>query len=320
MENTSLAPLSEFLQHLRIDRGSSPLTLSAYETDLRNFQKFLEQERSTEAIHASREDIQAWLMALGDPQSSNCVAAATSMRRKASAVRQFYLFLIREERITEDPTRGWTLPKRNQELPKVLERDQLERLLEQAHSGLPYSEHKKNELKEALRARDRAMMILLYASGLRASELVGLNLSSIQLESHLLLIRGKGGKERITPFAHEAGKILETYLRQHRAILLGAQSVSETAVFLNHRGTRLSRQWLWKTLKDLCVFAGISSEISPHWLRHSFATHLLQAGMNLRSLQLLLGHADLATTQIYTHVNTPRLKEVHRQFHPRGGS
>ena len=312
--------LTLFLQHLKIDRGVSPLTVSAYQSDLRVFFDFLVQERGKTWNTATREDLAHWLQEMGNSESRYWIESVSSVRRKASAVRQFFQFLLREERLTDDPCEGWQLPQKKNPLPEVLQASELERLLASVQEGLPYSEHKRAELRLALRARDRAMMILLYASGLRASELVGLNLQEIQLEASLLLIRGKGQKERIVPFAPEAGVLLTDYLSHHRAQLLEPSRPSENSVFLNHRGSRLSRQWLWKTLKDLCIQAGIRGAISPHWLRHSFATHLLQAGMNLRSLQLLLGHSDLSTTQIYTHVQSPELKRVHRQFHPRGGS
>ncbi|MGE0617075.1 MAG: tyrosine-type recombinase/integrase, partial [Bacteriovoracia bacterium] len=210
--------------------------------------------------------------------------------------------------------------KADRRLPKSLSMADIEALLKCAHAGLPYDvgvKDKENAEKVAgaLRARDRAMIFILYATGLRVSELVGLSLPAIDGANAYLRVIGKGGKERVVPFAPAAGEVLHEYLEHHRAHLVRSPTPQ---VFLSQRGEGLTRQAFWKTLKRLAVVAGISAPISPHVLRHSFATHLLQSGMNLRSLQMLLGHSDLSTTQIYTAVAPDHLKQVHRKHHPRG--
>src|SRR6185312_13085227 len=184
--------------------------------------------------------------------------------------------------------------------------------------GIPYSVANE-EVLSALHARDEAMVYLLYATGLRVSELVGLKVQSIEIEQGYLRVRGKGDKERITPFAPVAGEKLQVYLSKYRPLLAAHSKERTELVFLTHMGKPISRVSFWKNLKTLALQAGISTSLSPHSLRHSFATHLLQSGMNLRSLQTLLGHADLSTTQIYTRVTPEHLKSVNRKFHPRGG-
>lgn len=211
-----------------------------------------------------------------------------------------------------------SLPKK---LPKYLTLQNVQELLAAADEGIGYQIEDEAFLA-ALHARDAAMVYLLYATGLRVSELVGLRLRNVEIEQGYVRVRGKGDKERIAPFAPIAGEKLHTYIQNHRKFLEAKTPLSgerNEFVFLNRDGKPLTRQSFWKNLKTLALQAGISSTLSPHVLRHSFATHLLQSGMNLRSLQTLLGHADLSTTQIYTHVSPEHLKTTHRKFHPRGG-
>ncbi len=210
----------------------------------------------------------------------------------------------------KNPTDLLKSPKQPQCLPKFLTQEQVGSLLLITETGIPYRENH----EKALHTRDRAMVYLLYATGLRVSELVGLTTHDLDLAMSYLRVKGKGEKERITPFAPVAGKHLALYLEEHRPRLHPATD----HFFLNERGFALTRQAVWRILKSLALQAGISAPLSPHVLRHSFATHLLQSGMNLRSLQMLLGHSDLSTTQIYTHVTPEHLKAAHRKYHPRG--
>ncbi|HAR43973.1 MAG TPA: site-specific tyrosine recombinase XerD, partial [Bdellovibrionales bacterium] len=238
--------------------------------------------------------------------------SASSVARKTSAIRQFFLYCVRDLALKENPADRLETPRKPQRLPKFLSNEQVVLLLAAADDGIPYPD----ALGEHLRARDRAMLYLLYASGLRVSELVGISVHDFDLSLGYLRITGKGDKQRITPFTPVAGERLREFLEGHRPAL----KPQTDHVFVNYRGQALTRQAFWKILKLLASQAGLTPDISPHVLRHSFATHLMQSGINLRSLQVLLGHSDLSTTQIYTHVTPAYLKSAHRKFHPRGGS
>lgn len=296
--------IQSFLEASRIDRGASDRTIEAYKRDLGQFAESLPKGLAPEKIEASHlHDYIAKLHQEGQKPAS--------IARKISALRQFFKFCCLEKRLHENPAENLEAPKQAKRLPKNLSNDEVTQLLAAADTGLTYSHA---EVAEALKARDRAMVYILYATGLRISELTGLTPHEIDLEMSYLRVKGKGGKERIAPFATIAGDHLRTWIESHRAILKPATD----HVFVNHRGLALTRQSVWKTLKELALLAGISTELSPHKLRHSFATHLLQSGMNLRSLQMLLGHSDLSTTQIYAHVTPEHLKSAHKKYHPRG--
>jgi integrase/recombinase XerD len=304
---TDAIPL--FLEALRVDRGASAKTLQAYGADLRQFAEGLPSPTIT-VSDVAREHIEKHVGVLAS-------AKASSVARKLSALRQFFKFCCRELGLEQNPSERIASPRQGARLPKALNAAQIGKLLAAADTGLPYE----GERADALRARDRAMIYLLYATGLRATELASLSLHEIDLEQGYCRVKGKGSKERIAPFADAAGEPLRAYLKLRPQ--LGPKS---DAVFLHHAaggrntGRALSRQDLWLTIKRLAASAGIPEKsVSPHVLRHSFATHLMQSGMNLRSLQTLLGHADLATTQIYAHVSPEHLKATHRKFHPRGG-
>jgi integrase/recombinase XerD len=230
-----------------------------------------------------------------------------------SSLRQFFKFCCVERGMKTNPAEHLRSPSIPKRLPKHLSSEEVTALLTSVETGLPYS----GALGDALRTRDCAMIYLLYATGLRVSELVGLAVHELDLEMGYLRVRGKGGKERIAPFADVAGDRLRAYIDQSRPGLGGSKA--QNALFLGLRGEPLTRQAFWKTLGQIARLAEIRKPISPHVLRHSFATHLLQSGINLRSLQILLGHSDLSTTQIYTHVTPEHLKKAHRRFHPRGG-
>lgn len=232
---------------------------------------------------------------------------ATSIARKASALRQFFKFCCLERGLQKNPCEHLQSPSPETKLPQSLSVDEITALLRAADTGLPATQ-------PAAQARDRALVYVLYATGLRISELVGLCLDQIDLAEGLIRVKGKGSKERIALIAPLAGEKLLNYLESFRDSFKPLSS----HLFLNCRGTPLSRQAVWKTLKKLAVHAGISTTLSPHLLRHSFASHLLQSGIPLRSLQLLLGHSDLSTTQIYTHLAPEHLQTAHRRFHPRG--
>jgi integrase/recombinase XerD len=296
--------IQTFLEARRIDRGASDRTIEAYKRDLEQFVASLPAGIQPEKITADHlNDFIARLH--GENQKPASIA------RKISALRQFFKFCCLERRLVDNPAENLEAPRQAQRLPKNLTTDEVTKLLAAADTGLSYQSDAR---ADALRARDRAILYLLYATGLRISELTSLTPHEIDLQMGYLRVKGKGGKERIAPFAAVAGEHLRTWIETHRATL----SPATDHVFINHRGFALTRQSVWKTLKELALQAGISTTLSPHKLRHSFATHLLQSGMNLRSLQMLLGHSDLSTTQIYAHVTPEHLKSAHKKYHPRG--
>lgn len=293
--------IESFLQSKRLDEGSATQTLQAYRQDLIQFKAFVELK--SHAVDSVA--VEGFVESLSRSQM-----AASSLARKVSCLRQFFKFCILEKKLTENPAENLPTPRQVEKLPKNLSTEEVETLLRVTDRGLPYTGRR----AEAFKARDRAMIYLLYASGIRVSELTGLLMTDMDLELGILKVKGKGEKERIAPFAPAAGKFLDLYVKEHR----GSLATEDAHLFVSSRGEGMTRQACWKIVKQLAFHAEIQGELSPHVLRHSFATHLLQAGMNLRSLQLLLGHSDLATTQIYTHLNSEHLKEVHRKFHPRG--
>lgn len=302
-----------FLDSCKIDRGSSTNTISAYRTDLDQFTDFLPKKKDTPIESITESDVHEYLRSLHEQKVKN-----TSVARKLSALRQFFKFAMIELDAVTNPTEQILSPKAAKRIPKALTTDAVQKLLQATWEGLPYSEN----IRPALVLRDRAMVVLLYATGLRASELVNLTTQEIDLTASYVRVRGKGGKERIVPFARAALDALDLYFEKGRPELIREklrQGENTERVFLSRRGEGLTRQSFWGTLKDLAQLADIDLDLSPHRLRHSFATHLLQAGMNLRSLQALLGHSDLSTTQIYTQVTPEHLKDLHKKYHPRGG-
>ncbi len=297
--------MEDFLQCQRIDRGMAELTLSAYRTDLSQFSQWLQDHAIVSSLSDLKsQDIHEFLKFLSSLQLK-----PTSLARKTSALRQFFKFCVLEKGFEQNPTENLETPQLSNHLPHFLSIAQVDQLLEKVKEGLPYT----GPQAQALRARDQAMVYILYATGTRVSELLQLTPHQLDLEQGYIKVQGKGSKERIAPFAPIAGDILWSYLQRWRAYL----NPKSDCLFLNHRGEPISRQALWKILKALAEQAQIS-HLSPHTLRHSFATHLLQSGIQLRSLQMLLGHSDLTTTQIYTHITPAHLKEAHRKFHPRG--
>jgi len=293
----------DFLAYLELERGLSRNTLEAYRSDLLQFGEFLARRRIEPqlAVHGELAD---FLTELARGDERHPPVAATTLARKVACLRSFYRHLRREGVIEHDPTADLRGPRKPQRLPRVLSRDEVARLLAAPRGAEP------------LALRDRALLELMYACGLRASEAVGLELADLDLEEGILCARGKGSKERLVPIGRQALAALAGYFRAGRGQLLDG-SATQTHVFVNRRGGTLTRQGLYKIVRAHALSAGLEQRMSPHTLRHSFATHLLAGGCDLRSLQEMLGHADLATTQVYTHLSAERLKDAYFSAHPR---
>ena len=290
--------LDAYLDHLRVERGLARNTLEAYSRDLTEFVRWVEENLGRPLRDLKEEDVRFYF--LGKKQRG---MSARSLRRKASSLRGLYRFLQKEGYVDEDPTQLLEVPRLGVPLPRDLTLDEVDRLLAQPDSA------------EALGIRNQAMLELLYATGLRVSELLGLRLQDLNLEVGYVVAYGKGKKERLVPVGEVALEKLKEYLNSVRPGLV--KSGRAPYLFLNRSGNRLSRQGFWKLLNRYALQAGISSPVTPHVLRHSFATHLLERGADLRSVQLMLGHASISTTQIYTHLNRERLKQIYESHHPR---
>ncbi|MGZ4134479.1 MAG: site-specific tyrosine recombinase XerD [Tumebacillaceae bacterium] len=290
--------IERFIHYLAVERGLAMNTLESYQRDLIGYVKFLQKNGISDLNQTRRANIISYLAEL----QRNGRATSTISRNLAS-MRAFYGFMLRDGLIDGDPTTNLESPKIEKRLPKVLTVDEVESLLEGPDGG------------SVAGIRDKAMLELLYATGIRVSELVALNISDVNLNMGFLKCYGKGSKERIIPLGTMALKTVSDYVMRSRVKLLRDQS--EESLFLNHHGQRLSRQGFWKIIKKYAHAARIEKEITPHTLRHSFATHLLENGADLRSVQEMLGHADISTTQIYTHLTKSRLKEVYAKTHPR---
>jgi integrase/recombinase XerD len=290
--------IDRFIDTLWSEAGLSANTLDAYRADLVAFSRWL-TARQTSLADAGRETLQQYL--------ASGLAQAASPRTRArtlSSLRRFYRYLLRESRVASDPTAEIAAPSLGRPLPKSLTEQEVEALLNQPDPAT------------ALGSRDRAMLEVLYATGVRVSELVGLTLDQVNLAAGVVRVTGKGNKERIVPLGEEAVQQLTQYLGAARPSLAGRSGTA--ALFPTARGAAMTRQAFWHNIKRYAQQAGIRSALSPHTLRHAFATHLLNHGADLRVVQMLLGHADLSTTQIYTQVARERLKQLHHQHHPRG--
>jgi len=296
------ALLLDFLAYLEFERGLSRNTLTAYRTDLLQFGAFL-AERGKSATDAGGADVAEFLAGLATGEGDRPACSAATLNRKAACLRSFYRHLRRGELIDSDPTADVRPPKKGRTLPKVLGYSEVKRLLDSVAGSAPAD------------LRDRAILEVMYGCGLRASETIGLETGSIDLKRGFLQAHGKGSKERIVPLGREAAAALKRYLRSGRPALAAGADVR--ALFLNQRGGALSRQGLYKVIQGRARDVGLAERMSPHTLRHSFATHLLSGGCDLRSVQEMLGHADVATTQIYTHLSADRIKEVYFDAHPR---
>jgi integrase/recombinase XerD len=300
LNTTQLDPLIDrFCDHLWLEDGLAQLTLAAYRRDLLAFGNWLKQSRARELNAAVAGDIEAYL-AWRFAQHAQPRSAA----RYTSSLKRFYRYLLRESLIAADPTLNLDSPKLPRSLPKSLTEADVERLLDSANADTPLS------------LRDRAMLETLYATGLRVSELVGLKLTALNINDGVLRVTGKGNKDRLVPLGEEAVAWLRRYLADARPLLM-EKNLSD-AVFVTARGDSMTRQAFWYLIKRRARAAGIERPLSPHTLRHAFATHLLNHGADLRVVQMLLGHSDISTTQIYTHVARERLKQLHAAHHPRG--
>ncbi|MBO1306751.1 site-specific tyrosine recombinase XerD [Enterococcus sp. 669A] len=291
--------IKEYLHYLTIERGLSVNTRASYERDLRQYLTFLTEKEVKDWQDVDRYTVVDFLAILSDEGK-----ASTTITRMISSLRRFHQFLRQERYTDHDPMQHIESPKKAQKLPQTLSLAEVERLI-----AAP-------DTSTTLGIRDRAILEVMYATGLRVSELIGLKLGDIHLEMGLLQTIGKGDKERIVPLGDYAIHWLERYLSEARP-LLTKKNQSEPHLFVNNHGKGLSRQGIWKNLKQIVIKAGITKDVTPHTLRHSFATHLLENGADLRTVQELLGHADISTTQIYTHITKRRMTEVYKEFFPR---
>lgn len=293
--------LLEFLAYLELERGLSRNTLNAYRTDLLQYGDYL-REREIDPLEIRAAGMAEYVADLTEGHDGHTLAPST-VHRKTAALRSFYKHLRREDLVSEDPTAGLATPRRSKKLPNVLNQAEVARLL-----ATPAGD-------SAQAYRDRAILEVMYACGLRASEVIELEMTDIDTYEGMLRARGKGSKERIVPLGRQAIAALEGYLRAGRPELVKGRS--EKALFVNFRGRRLTRQGLYKIVQGHAKTAGLDGRMSPHTLRHSFATHLLAGGCDLRAVQEMLGHADVATTQMYTHLTGQQLRDVYYASHPR---
>jgi integrase/recombinase XerD len=291
--------LDQFLHYLIVEKGLSKNTIDAYSHGLNRFLDSLRKKEIQEMPSVSKFDVRAFLLALRKQGLST-----KTVLRNLVAIRTFFQFLIQEGILEANPIEELESPKIAKTLPEILTLKEVEQLLEQPNPQTP------------LAIRDRAMLEVLYATGMRVSELTHLPINQVNLEGGYVLVFGKGSKERIIPLGSEAMKWVALYLKAARERL--AKGKESPFLFINRSGRGMSRQQFWKNIKAYGRRAGIRKRITPHLLRHSFASHLLEGGADLRSVQMMLGHVDISTTQIYTHVTGERLKKIHQRYHPRG--
>ena len=290
--------LDRYLGYLTVEKGLSANTLESYSRDLNAFRHYLSDQGISDFGEIRAAALLAYLIYL-----RNSGLAAKSRARHLVTLRGFFRFLHQENLISSDPAALIELPKSGLHLPGVLSQDEIRALLNTPDQDRPTG------------LRDAAMLELIYAAGLRVSELTHLTVLSVNREAGFVRVTGKGGKERVVPIGRTALKVLGAYLEKARPYLL--KGLTSEYLFIARQGRPLSRQGFWKLLKKYALKAGLQSPVSPHTLRHSFASHLLEGGADLRVVQTMLGHADIATTQIYTHVSAERLKSIHQKFHPR---
>ncbi|WP_430785440.1 site-specific tyrosine recombinase XerD [Virgibacillus flavescens] len=290
--------IDDFFHYLQVERGLSDNTLSSYRRDLKRYVSYLEKDLDKKDWNTiNRSDLLGFLRVLKDEQKSSATLART-----LSSLRLFHQFLLREQLVDQDPSIHIESPKKEQKLPSILSSNDVERLLAVAS-------------RSTLEIRNKAMLELLYATGLRVTELITLKVSDLHLTMGFVRCLGKGSKERIVPLGDVAKGAIEDYIDNARGSIL--KHKKEDVLFVNQHGRALSRQGFWKILKAIAKERQIEKNITPHTLRHSFATHLLENGADLRAVQEMLGHADISTTQIYTHVSKSRLKDVYKAYHPR---
>ena len=291
--------IDEFLNFMAVEKGSSLNTLEAYSRDLRRFAVYLRQEEIVMPGDVDPEHLVAFLGTLKKEGLS-----ATSINRNLAAIRGLYRYLLRSGHIPENTLTKVTLAKAWMRLPDTLNLQEMEELLQKPDDAKPQG------------LRDKAMFELLYATGLRVTELLTLTVNDLNWQVGCLVATGKGRKERIVPIGRAAIETLRRYMDESRPLLLKGKKTD--ILFVNRRGGGLTRQALWKMIRRYAILAGLQKKVHPHTFRHSFATHLLEGGADLRAVQVMLGHADISTTQVYTHVTRERLKEIHRKYHPRG--
>jgi integrase/recombinase XerD len=296
--------IDSFLNYLTVEKGFSGNTIAAYRNDLTQLAEFANREAGKRSVMPSwanfrRQDMLSYLLDLKERNY-----AVTTLARKIAAAKSFFGFMMAEGNIRSNPTENISSPKVGKALPDAISISQVRQLIDQP-AGLSTPEAK----------RDRAMLELLYASGMRASELVSLNLNDVDTKECYVRCFGKGNKERLVPIYQRAARVVEEYVAEVRPKLV--HSDTEQALFVNQRGSRLTRQGLWQILKAYAKSAGLGKQVTPHTLRHSFATHMLSGGADLRSVQELLGHANISTTQIYTHLTSEHIRRTYDKAHPR---
>lgn len=292
--------LKEYLNSLRLEKNLSENTIASYRTDISTLIGFLEGESITDFSLVGHRILNIFFENL-----QKIGLSRTSAARYYSSIKGFFTYLFSNNYIKSNPVERVSPPKLSKNLPSVLTVDEMDRIL-----SVPDAEDK-------LGLRDKGVLEVLYACGLRVSELIGLKISNLLFDEEIIRVFGKGSKERLVPIGRSAVKWTQEYLKRSRP-LLENKAKSENIVFLNNRGTKLSRMGVWKIVDRYTREAGIEREVHPHTFRHSFATHLLEGGADLRAVQEMLGHADISTTQIYTHIDRDYIKQVHRDFHPRG--
>lgn len=290
--------LDSFLTYLTIEKGLSKNTLESYGRDVRKFLLFLEEGQIKTIQEIKYENILDFLSHFKKQGFSD-----TTTVRTIVSIKQFFKYLLLEKIIKEDPTSQIRTPKMKKSIPGVISLEDVERVLASPNESTPEG------------IRDLAMLEVLYATGIRVSELIWLKLNEVNFEMGFVIVYGKGSKERIVPIGKQAQEKLRTYMELSRPLLLKSRDSKE--LFVTRRAKAMTRQGFWKLIKNYALKAGITKHISPHTMRHSFATHLLERGADLRTIQIMLGHSDISTTQIYTHVENERLKEIHKKYHPR---
>jgi len=295
----------DFLAFMEFERGLARNTLQAYRTDLLQYGAFL-AEHDVDATEAGPADVSDFLAALATGNGDSAPCSAATVNRKAACLRSFYRHLRRTDVISDDPTANLSAPRRGRKLPHVLNQAEIGRLLDSPRGADPAP------------LRDRALLEVMYASGLRASEVVGLEVGDVDLDRGFVRAHGKGSKERIVPLGSQAAAAVRRYLRSGRPEFVGTSD--ERKLFVNQRGGGLTRQGLYKIIRRHAKAAGLDGKMSPHTLRHTFATHLLAGGCDLRSVQEMLGHADVATTQLYTHLSNDEIKDIYFKAHPRASA
>lgn len=292
--------LKEYLAHIKLEKNLSQNTVSSYRNDINTFLSFFKDFNIDDPSQICSDDIGRFFKTIKDIGLSG-----SSSARYFSSLKGFFLYLLKNKYIVKNPIEKITAPRISKKLPGVLDVNEVDKILSAPN------------INEKLGLRDKAMLELFYACGTRVSELINLKVNDLFFDDEIIRVFGKGSKERLIPIGSSAVKWVKEYLKKSRPLLM-KKSRSENNLFLNSRGSKLSRMGVWKIIDRYVKEAGIEKDVHPHTFRHSFATHLLEGGADLRAVQEMLGHADISTTQIYTHIDRDYIKQVHKQFHPRG--